>query len=105
MSTDHIVVMTTFSKEEVGNKLIDELLTKRLAACIQAVPVKSCYTWKGAVSRDSETLLFIKTKAALYEEVQNTIRQLHDYETPEIISIPVLNGSKAYLDWMDSVTK
>ncbi len=105
MNTNHIVVMTTFSKKETGNKLVDGLLSKGLAACIQAFPVKSCYTWKGSVCKDSETLLFIKTKAQLFEEVQKTILQLHDYETPEIISVPMLRGSKAYLDWIDSVTK
>lgn len=104
MSKNYIVVITTFSKEETGGKIVNTLLSQRLAACIQAFPVTSSYTWKGAIAKDSETLLFIKTKAELFNQVQKTILEIHDYETPEIISLPVLAGSKGYLDWIDSVT-
>lgn len=105
MNNNYIIVMTTFSKEETGKKLIDTLLTEQLAACIQAVAAKSSYTWKGAVCHDPETLLLIKTKAALYQDVEKTILRLHDYETPEIVCVAITQGSHSYFTWIDSVTK
>jgi len=105
MKSEYIVVLTTFSKPETGDKIVNLLLSEKLAACIQAFPVSSSYTWKGAVCKDAETLLFIKTKAAHYEAVEKAIRSVHDYETPEIIAVPVLAGSQPYFAWINEVTK
>jgi periplasmic divalent cation tolerance protein len=105
MKPTHIIVMTTFSKPETGEKIASKLLNEKLAACIQAFPVSSSYTWKGEICKDAETLLLIKTKADHYEAVEKAIRSVHDYETPEIIATPVLFGSEAYLSWMNEVTK
>lgn len=105
MNAEYITVLTTFSKEETGEKIVNLLLAEKLAACIQAFPINSSYTWKGAVCKEAETLLFIKTKAAHYEAIEKAIRSVHDYETPEIIAIPVLNGSQGYLSWINEVTK
>lgn len=102
---NYMVVMTTFSNPETGNKIINTLLSERLAACIQAFPIKSCYSWKGSVARDDETLLFIKAKAEHYGEIEQKILSIHDYETPEIIAIPIQTGFKKYTDWMDEVSK
>jgi len=104
MDTKYIVVLTTFSKAETGEKIINSLLTQKLAACIQSLPIKSSYTWKGEVCRDDETLLLIKTKAEHYPQIEKQILEVHDYETPEIISIPMQNGSPGYTKWIDEVT-
>ena len=96
-------MLTTFSKQETGEKIINKLLSDKLAACIQSFSIKSSYTWKGSVCHDSETLLFIKTKAQFYKKVEKAILDMHDYETPEVIAVPVLFGSNGYLKWMDEV--
>jgi periplasmic divalent cation tolerance protein len=96
--------MTTFSKPETGDAIVSTLLEKKLAACIQAFPVKSSYTWKGSVCHDNETLLLIKTKSNLYADIEKIILSIHDYETPEIILVPILQGSPAYTAWIESVT-
>lgn len=105
MKPTHIMILTTFSKQETGEKIVNKLLGEKLAACIQAFPINSSYTWKGEVCKDAETLLFIKTKVDHYEAVEKAIRSVHDYETPEIIAVPVLFGSETYLSWVNEVTK
>jgi periplasmic divalent cation tolerance protein len=100
---DYCVVLTTFSKEETGEKIISSLLTKKLAACIQVQKISSYYWWNGHVANDPESLLFIKTKCNLYEEVEKDILTNHDYEVPEIIKLPIENGFLGYLNWMDGV--
>jgi periplasmic divalent cation tolerance protein len=103
MINTYMVVLTTFSKPETGEKIIDALLSRKLAACIQSVAIKSCYSWKGSIAKDDETLLLIKTKATHFPEIEKTIRSVHDYETPEIIGVPVVNAFKGYTDWIEEV--
>ena len=105
MNPEYLVVMTTFSKPETGEKIVNKLLGDKLAACVQSLKINSSYTWKGTVCHDAETLLLIKTKALHYSEVEKAILSVHDYETPEIIATPVLFGSNGYLRWIDDVTK
>jgi uncharacterized protein involved in tolerance to divalent cations len=78
---------------------------ERLAACVQLAPIRSRYVWKGAVQRDDEILLLIKTKAALFEAVRARVRALHSYETPEIVMLPVTAGDADYLAWIAAETK
>jgi len=98
---DYCIVLTTFAKMEDAKPLVDSLLNKQLAACIQCFPIQSYYTWKGKVENESEVLLFIKTKSCVYQEVEKEIKCHHTYETPEIIQIPVTNGSNEYLGWIN----
>jgi uncharacterized protein involved in tolerance to divalent cations len=78
---------------------------ERLAACVQLAPIGSRYVWKGAVQRDDEVLLLIKTEAALFEAVRARVRALHSYETPEIVMLPVTAGDADYLAWIAAETK
>ena len=96
------IVMTTFAKMEDAKPLVEKLLSKKLAACVQCLPIQSHYVWKGKVENDSEVILLIKTKGNAYREVENEIKLNHPYETPEIIQIPITNGSTEYLGWIDS---
>src|ERR1043165_7791560 len=105
MNPDYLVVLTTFSKPETGERIVNKLLGEKLAACVQSLQINSAYTWKGTINHDAETLLLIKTKAEHYAEVEKAILSVHDYETPEIIATPVLFGSIGYLKWVDEVTK
>ncbi|MDX1643338.1 MAG: divalent-cation tolerance protein CutA [Thermoanaerobaculia bacterium] len=98
---DAIVVVTTVGTEQEANLLAEELLDRRLAACVNIVSgVRSHYRWRGAVCKDSEYLLIIKTLASEYEEVASTIRLLHSYEQPEILSLEVSRGDAGFLSWI-----
>ncbi len=105
MNTTYGMVLTTVSDPEVKTRLVDGLLEKRLAACVQAMPIQSTYRWKGQVQREEEVLLLIKTKVSLYPEVEAFLRATHDYEVPEIVLVPIEAGLAAYLQWVDAETK
>ncbi len=100
MSTDYCIVMTTFSDDANGKKIMDALISERLAACIQVIPMQSFYHWKGNVNCDDEKLALIKTKQSLYAKVQESILANHAYDTPEIIQVPINGGFPGYLNWI-----
>lgn len=95
------VVITTYSDEKVGKSIIGSLIENKLAACIQVQNIESYYHWKGEVNCDNEKLLYIKTKKSLYKDVEQKILENHDYETPEIILLPIERGFKDYLNWIN----
>ncbi|MGI6213086.1 MAG: divalent-cation tolerance protein CutA [Christensenellales bacterium] len=99
------LVMTACASREDAKIIIDEILQKRLAACVQLQEVESFYPWKGKIENSKEILLLIKTKSALYKELEQAISAKHKYEIPEIIHTPIAGGLGAYLNWIDEVTK
>lgn len=101
----YALVMTTVAGEEAAEELAAKIVARKLGACVQVLRSKSFYKWKGEACRNSEWLLLIKTRAALYLELEEFIRQNHDYETPEIIQIPIERGFSSYLDWIDENTR
>jgi periplasmic divalent cation tolerance protein len=104
--TEYIQVLTTTEKREDAEKIAKTLVEKRLAACIQIMgPMLSTYWWKNHVETAEEWLCIIKSKLKLYEELEKSIRQIHPYEVPEILAIPVIVGSKDYLGWLGGVVK
>ncbi len=105
MENKYAVVITTFSTDEDAKMVIDELLRMQLAACIQLFHVDSFYSWEGNIENDPESIIFIKCKASNYEKIEECIIKLHKYDTPEIIMLPITNGSKKYLEWIDAVSK
>jgi len=99
--TDFIQVQTTTARREEAEAIAAELVDKRLAACAQIVgPIASTYRWEDETETAQEWLLLIKTTAEAYETVEEAIRLLHSYEVPEIIALPVVRGSEAYLHWV-----
>jgi periplasmic divalent cation tolerance protein len=102
--TGYCVVTTTAPSREVAGAIADALLEQRLAACIQVFPIESVYRWQGQRTEETEYLLFIKTREALYEQVQALVRSVHPYEVPEILSLPVTAGLPDYLAWISEVT-
>lgn len=83
--------------EEIGRRLVEE----RLAACLNVVPgITSVYRWQGRVHRDSEAMAAIKTTRARAAAVEARIRELHPYELPEVLVLPVAGGSNAYREWV-----
>jgi periplasmic divalent cation tolerance protein len=101
--TDKIVVINTCGAEEDAERLARKLVDDRLAACVTVIsPVKSFYRWDGAVTNTSEWLLLIKTSRPLFAQVKAALESSHAYEIPEIIALPVVEGSTDYLAWLDA---
>lgn len=100
MNEEYCIVITTYADEGNGRKIIDALLSERLAACVQVMPIRSFYHWQGKVNCDDEKLVLIKTKRSLYAEVQESIIANHAYDTPEVIQVPISEGFPGYLNWI-----
>ena len=95
------IVYCTVPDSETGRRIAGYLVEYRLAACVNLLPgIESIYKWKGEIHRDSEVLLMIKSRGADYTALESGIRKLHPYELPEIIAVPVGNGSPEYLEWI-----
>lgn len=96
-----IQVTTTTEKREDAERIARILVESRLAACVQIVgPIESVYRWKGQIETAAEWLCMIKSREESYGAIEQTIRSLHPYETPEIIAVAVAGGSRDYLDWL-----
>jgi periplasmic divalent cation tolerance protein len=101
-----IQVVTTVEKKQDAEKIAGVLIDKRLAACVQIVgPVLSIYRWKGKTENAEEWQCHIKTRPDLYADVEAAVKANHPYETPEIIALPVLQGSREYLTWLHEQTR
>ena len=95
-----IVLMTTATKKE-AEKIARNLLNQRLIVCANMVgPVSSLFWWKEKISRENEFLVLMKTSADLFEKLATTIKQMHSYEIPEIIAVPITKGEQTYLEWL-----
>ena len=98
--TDKKIVLTTAGTREEAGRIARALVERRLAACVNVVAVESVYRWKEAVESAEEWLLVIKTTAAAFDEVEAAIQELHSYELPECIALPIEAGSEEYLEWI-----
>jgi periplasmic divalent cation tolerance protein len=107
MEQSFIVVLITVPTRETGQEIANLLLERKLAACVNIIsPITSIYTWEGQPHTDEEALLLVKTRHDLFEErLVPAVQAVHPYEVPEIIALPILMGSRKYLDWMDEATK
>jgi periplasmic divalent cation tolerance protein len=100
--TDKIVVLTMCESEEEAARLARYLVDHRLAACVNIIPgARSIYRWKDRVEDSAEFVLVIKSRRDVFNKVREAIGQLHSYEIPEVIALPVVDGSDAYLRWLD----
>jgi periplasmic divalent cation tolerance protein len=91
----------TASNQEEADKIAQELVEKKLAACVNLFDIASIYWWGGKIDQDTEALGIIKTKKDLIETIIEEIKVNHSYECPEVIAVPIIAGSKEYLDWID----
>ncbi len=99
--SDKRVVLTTAGSGEEANKIAESLVQRRLAACVNVVgPIASVYRWKEKVEHAQEWLLVIKTTAGVADTVGDVIKELHSYELPECVVLPIDGGSEAYLEWV-----
>ncbi len=103
--TDKRIVLTTASSQEEARKIAHGLVERRLAACVNILgPMESVYRWQAKLETASEVLLIIKTKATAFARVRDAIEELHSYEVPECVMVPIEDGSGGYLKWLsDSV--
>jgi periplasmic divalent cation tolerance protein len=100
-----ILVLTHLPDHAAAMKLARALVTERLAACVNVgAPVQSMYHWQGQIETADEIPVTIKTRATLYPRVEAAIRAGHPYELPEIVAVPLLDGSRPYLDWLAAET-
>ena len=99
-----VVILSTAPASEAGD-LARYLVDRHLAACVNVMPVQSFYRWEGAVYHEPEDLLIIKTTADLAERVTTTICSHHPYQVPEVIVLPIVNGSVPYLAWIREMTR
>lgn len=101
-----LVILTNTDDLDHASRMATELVERKLAACVNIVPrIRSVYFWKEEVVQEEEHLLLIKTREDLLEPLRAAIRELHTYELPEVIAIPVAGGDAAYLNWIRDSTR
>jgi len=99
--TDKVIVMVTTGKPSEARKIAKQLVESKLAACVNITqPVRSVYRWQGKLVDDKEFILLIKTSRELFPAVQAQVARLHSYKTPEMICLPIIDGSADYLNWL-----
>lgn len=105
MTNESYVVFNTCPDADCAARIARAVVEQRLAACANILPgLRSIYTWQGAVEDAEEHLLIIKTTARAYPALQQAIAELHPYELPEIIAVPITSGLPGYLAWLDQST-
>ncbi len=101
--TDKVVVFVTCGSAEEGRKIARALVERRLAACVNMVSgIESVYRWQGAVEEASECLLTMKTTRAGFAPLRSAVLEMHSYELPEIVALPIVDGLEAYLGWIEA---
>lgn len=99
--TDKRLILSTAGSREEAERIAEALVERRLAACVNVVgPIRSIYRWQGTMERAEEFLLLIKSMAAQIAAVAAALKELHSYEVPECIEVPITAGSEAYLAWI-----
>ncbi|MBD1576617.1 divalent-cation tolerance protein CutA [Vibrio sp. S11_S32] len=95
------VVLTTTNDDEVRQLLIEQLLEKQLAACVQVLPISSYYQWHGEINQDQESLLIIKMVKTQYKAVEHLILSVNTYQVPQVVMLPIETGYAEYLQWIN----
>jgi|SRR5580698_9466523 periplasmic divalent cation tolerance protein len=103
--TNARIAMTTVGSEEEAARIAEALVKEKLAACVQILPaMQSVYRWQGAICKDREWLLLIKTVVERVSSLEHLVRELHSYEIPEFLVLEVTEGSQPYLEWLATET-
>ncbi len=103
--SEYIVILVTASTAKEAETIAEDLVASRLAACGNIIPgIRSIFHWKDEVQKEEETLLVLKSRADLFDRIEQRVRELHSYEVPEIIALPILRGSPPYLAWLSEET-
>jgi periplasmic divalent cation tolerance protein len=105
MNNNGIVVFITAPKEDEAAKIAKALVEARLAGCVNMIRnIRSVYRWHDKIEDDTEVLMIAKTQGHLFESLMKKVKELHSYEVPEIIAMPIVEGSDGYLKWLNEVT-
>ena len=103
MNINYIVILVTAKDKKEASRIAQGLLEAKLIACANIIGgVQSLFWWDGKIDSSKEVLLVLKTKKSLFKKVAAKVRSLHSYQTPEIIALPMVDGSKDYLNWISS---
>ena len=103
--TDFIQVFMTAEKKEEAENIARAMVEKRLVACAQVLgPIRSTYRWEDQIETSDEWLCIMKTQNDLFEKLEKAIRELHSYDVPEIVALPIVSGSGDYLKWLGEET-
>lgn len=100
-----ILVYITAGNKSEANKIASVLVEERLAACVNFFPIKSVYRWKGKVTQDNEFLLFCKTTKKKFKELEKRVKEVHSYELPAIVALPLTAGNPEFIDWIKKSTE
>ena len=100
VSAEPLLALSTAPDEACARDLARALVERRLAGCVNWTPVRSAYRWEGEVREEGEVLLLIKTDRARLDELRRELGERHPYELPELIAVPIGDGSEAYLQWL-----
>jgi len=102
----YIVLFVTVSNSEEAHQIAKVLLSQRKAACVNIMPrISSLFWWQDKLDSAQESLLIVKTKASLLNQIVTLVREIHSYEVPEIIALPIIGGNQDYLEWIDKEVK
>jgi periplasmic divalent cation tolerance protein len=97
-----IIVFSTTANAKEANRIAKDLIKRKLAACVNIVPISSHYRWKGKTVHHRECLIIIKTRSEVFARMKGRILALHSYQLPEIVTLKIENGYKPYLEWIDN---
>lgn len=104
MTSEYCIAMTTLEDEESASRLARSVVEAKLAACVQLMHIRSTFRWEGRVEDAAEVLVLMKTRADVYERLQQFISGNHPYDVPEVLQIPVTSGYGPYLSWVNDNT-
>ncbi len=103
---EFIIIISTFPTKDDAERISEIILNKKLASCVQIIgPILSQYWWQGTLEKKEEYSIHIKTVDKLFNDIENEIKINHPYTVPEIICIPIINGSEDYLSWIANESK
>ena len=104
--SNHVVIYITAGSMSEAKKIGHALVEEKLAACSNIIsPIHSIYNWQGKICDDKEALMILKTKKKLFKQIVKRVEELHSYDVPEIIAMPIIEGSSKYLSWINEETK
>lgn len=100
-----LVVYITAPNGEEAARIARSLVEEKLAGCVNIVPgIRSIYSWQGKIEDEAEVLMIVKTRIKLFSRLQERVKELHSYTVPEIIALPIVEGSQEYIDWLREAT-
>ena len=103
--TNEVVVFITAPTDEEAALIAKSLVESKLAACVNIIrSIRSIYLWQGKIEDDTEVLMIVKTRKELFEQLSSRVKELHSYDVPEIIALPIITGSEDYLKWLRDST-